>query len=173
MRLTNSIRDAFVTSVINDVPKETFTEKAESILVKAAIRGLPPKVQEIYNSPSLRHFVATHFLNSYGKPYLRNLVGSLVLPGPSDNFKLNTEEMAELQILQDKLRTQETKLGNLKTKLRGIAYGVTTRKALADLLPEFEKYLPRDFGPSERSLPVISNVVSEFIQAGWPKVEQS
>ena len=58
---------------------------------------------------------------------------------------------------------------SLREKLHGCAYAVTTRKALVDLLPEFEKYLPADDASVCRTLPVVQNVVSDFVKAGWPK----
>jgi hypothetical protein len=46
---------------------------------------------------------------------------------------------------------------------------VSTRKALVDLLPEFEKYLPADEAKAIASLPAVANVLSDFVKAGWPK----
>ena len=52
------------------------------------------------------------------------------------------------------------------------ALGASTRKGLADALPEFEKYLPADEPAAVRSLPVVANVVADFVKAGWPKGKQ-
>ena len=49
------------------------------------------------------------------------------------------------------------------------AMSCTTRKALANLLPEFEQYLPEDTPAAIRSLPAIANIVADFSKAGWPK----
>jgi hypothetical protein len=35
-------------------------------------------------------------------------------------------------------------------------------------LPEFEKYLPEDEAQAVRALPVVTNVVADFVKAGWP-----
>lgn len=45
----------------------------------------------------------------------------------------------------------------------------TTRKQAAEVLPEFEKYLPEDEPKALRTLPALANVAADFVKAGWPK----
>ena len=66
-------------------------------------------------------------------------------------------------------KEQEGIRASLKSQLKSAAHSVTTRKALAALLPEFEKYLPADEAAACKTLPVVQNIVADFAKAGWPK----
>ena len=59
----------------------------------------------------------------------------------------------------------------LETKLMAAANSCTTRKALVELLPEFEKYLPADQAAACKTLPAVANIMADFVKAGWPKDE--
>ena len=43
------------------------------------------------------------------------------------------------------------------------------RAAFVAKLPEFAHYLPAEDAPAGRSLPVVANLVTDFVKAGWPK----
>ena len=75
----------------------------------------------------------------------------------------------EIKILVDKHLEQRKKLNALKVKLEGITESATTVANLKKLLPEFGKYLPSDSETIDRSVPAITNLVSDFTAAGWPK----
>lgn len=182
MKLTNTIRDAFISQALHDVPKKDFKEEGQKIIMKAAIRNLPPRVKALYDDSSTRHFVVTHYFNynsiplpnaiirNYNHP-LNMVIGSMVVPGPAENsVKFDKEEIEALVNMYKESQEQETKLQLLRVKLRGVAYSTTTRKALADLLPEFAKYLPAEIpvGSSSKNLPAVTDVLSEFVRAGWP-----
>jgi hypothetical protein len=70
--------------------------------------------------------------------------------------------------LKIKRSLQEKARADLRSKLKSVAYSVSTRKALVAALPEFEKYLPADEAKAVRTLPVVQNVVADFVKAGWP-----
>lgn len=161
MKLTNTIRDAFVRSAMDDVPSEDFTEQARSLITADAVAALPPKVRAIWNDKTLRHLVATFYCHQH-----REFTAQV--PGCNE-LKLSPETMTALDALGGKHVAQITSRRALKDKLRSVAYSVNTRKALVDALPEFEKYLPKDEAAACRTLPVVANVVSEFVKAGWPK----
>lgn len=55
--LTNYMRDAFVSAAMNDVPQEDFGDQIQTLLIKAAISYLPPKVRALYDDPATRDFV--------------------------------------------------------------------------------------------------------------------
>jgi hypothetical protein len=74
-----------------------------------------------------------------------------------------------LEALVKKKDHDEELRADLHAKIKAVAYSVSTRKALADALPEFEKYLPADDAKAIRTLPVVANVVTDFMKAGWPK----
>lgn len=163
MRLTNYIRDAYINSVMFDVPQERYEEQMEKTILDDAIAQLPGPVRAIWKDPKLQGYIETHSVYPAAK------AGCVQVPClSSGGFKLTDAASAQVLKLRD-LREEQTRgLSNLRTRLRSIAYGCTTRKALAEALPEFEKYLPKEEETS-RNLPVIANVVTDFVKAGWPK----
>lgn len=142
MRLTNDMRDAFVSSVINDVPKIDYDELIRSTRLKLAEAQLPPKVAAFWGNWCE--------------------CGRNAVPCAAEHAK----QIAELEAEHKK---QEETVLTLRGKVKAVAYSVSTRKALVDVLPEFEKYLPVDDENAARSLPVVANVVADFVKAGWPK----
>ena len=158
MRLTNYMRDAFISAAMHDVPQEDFEDQIQTLLVKAAISCLPPKVRAFYDDPATRDFVCqTRLPCGFKYAYVPGL-GTLPEGTQEKYIKL-----------KEKQKEQDTRLHGLRRQLRGVAYSARTRKALVALLPEFEKYLPADEQAAIKTLPAIANIVSDFTKAGWPK----
>ena len=163
MRLTNYIRDAFVTSVMDDVPRVNYHQQAEDLLRKSVIEELPLKVRAVWADTDTRGYLDTISINCHGL-HLR-------VPGLEHRNSAPAAAVAELTRL-DTLHKEQTQARlKLEEGLRAVAYGSTTRKSLVDKLPEFEKYLPKeDEKPS--NLPALANIVTSFMEAGWPKARE-
>lgn len=164
MRLTNYIRDAFINAAMHDVPKVDYNEQA----AKLAREYMQKKFEAIFpgidpNGPA----------NDWLEKYSISLPGSLqniYCISPTYRVLENDPKIwPKLSDIADKHKVQNKAMQDLRDKLRNVAYSCTTRKALADALPEFEKYLPEDEAKAIRSLPVVTNVVADFVKAGWPK----
>lgn len=163
MKLTNYIRDAYVRSVMGDVPDIDYTEKIIKHVTACVIKALPPGVAKVYSDSKTKGFIA-HRACSYGGVYVQ-VPGDCGLPAPQlagEDHKTLTE-LAALKV------AQQSKRQDLERKIKAAAYGCTTTKGLIELLPEFEKYLPAELEGTGRSLPVIANLMVELVQAGWPK----
>lgn len=166
MKLTNSIREAFINSAINDVPQVDYDEQANK-LGMAAIRA---KFAQAFPGADYDKACEAGWLNEQGigtPGSLRNIYAH----APDYGFLRDEcpEVYKELEKIAELNRRQTTRTQELRQKLHCVAYAVTTRKALAAALPEFEKYLPADLEKAAQNLPVVQNVVSDFIKAGWPK----
>lgn len=166
MRLTNTMRDAFIRAAMHDVPKEVdHSEEIRKIVTKDFVEKLPPKVRAVYDDPSICDWLKSDH-NHYGDVSVRyparETSGWSTKPKLSPNVQKKVDELAQKKKDNDKLRNE------LEAKLRNVAYSCTTRKQLAEALPEFEKYLPEDEAKAIRSLPVVTNVVADFVKAGWP-----
>jgi hypothetical protein len=167
VKLTNTIRDAFIRSVMDDTPSIDYAEQIRDAAMKAAVSKMPPKVASLWKDKELRQWVRL-------VGFSFDVVGGVSLPAPVGDF---TDEKraykatieAEISTLLAKAEGQRKERLELKNKIKGAAYGYTTRKALADAMPEFAKYLPADEAAANRSLPVVANVVADFVKAGWPK----
>jgi Nucleotide modification associated domain 5 len=162
MRLTNAIRDAFVRAAMADVPQKSYEKEIHDLIKEDAKKHLPPKVLELIEDPKTREFIKghSHYIRGYN---INNvwLYGSTYERSPKVN--------AKVEALLCESEEQTERINQLKGKLHAAAYSVTTRKALAEMLPEFEKYLPETEAKANRSLPVVANIVAEFTKAGWPK----
>lgn len=162
MRLTNQIRDAFISGVMRDVPSVDYSEQIRKLLCEDIEAQLPPAVLAIYKDKALCGYVNKSWSSfdtgvSVTYPWSDNITPSITAP--------TREKVAELGRLS---KLQSAARNDLQRKLKNVAYSVTTRKALVQALPEFEKYLPEDEAKAVRTLPVVQNVVADFVKAGWP-----
>jgi hypothetical protein len=162
MKLTNQIRDAFIKAAMSDVPQVDYQAKATELAkawVDSQFAIVFPGVDRVKAEPWLEHC-------SFHMPgELHSFYGV----APEYNFlRSNAALWAELLGLDKKLQAQTNQRDGLEEQLRGCAYGVTTIKALAELLPEFAHYLPSEATPA-RMLPATTGVVNAFHVAGWPK----
>ena len=166
MRLTNFLRDAFVRAAMHDVPSVNYEEQAHK-LARDHIRVMFKKdfpdtdydkacKSEWFNSGSINmpygiHGIHVHCMSSWNM------------------LKDETKVWAKLEELGVKKKEQDKKLSELESRLKGVAYACTTRKQLEEALPEFSAYLPEEEAKAAKTLPAVANVLSEFVQAGWPK----
>lgn len=156
MKLTNNLREAFIRAAMDDVPHVDYSEQIQSVAQKAAAALLPLKVRALWADNTLRPYVATVYFRG------------AMLPGTNaDDNKIRAAAEVVVAPLIKAREAQEAARKDLARKLRAVAYSVTTRAALVEALPEFEKYLPAD--ERTANLPAIANVVAEFVAAGWPK----
>ena len=162
MKLTNMIRDAFVRAAMDDVPSVDFEEQYRKLMTDDAVSQLPPAVRKLWDNKATRDYV---HLTQVGYRYCSF---SAYVPGMRD-YKPSAEAAEKGQALKAQQEAQEATRRQLRENLKSAAYSVSTRKALVDMLPEFEKYLPADEAAANRSVPVIANLVADFSKAGWPK----
>lgn len=159
MRLTEGMRDSFVKQVMDDVPSQDYDEQRRQLVQADAIAQLPPKIRAIYKDPALCDFITQRNVNIEGH----------YISVPGYDYHISNEIAAECRKLEKLDEGQDTQRGELRAKLRGVASSVTTTAALLTALPEFEKYIPKDPAAAIRTLPVLANVVTDFVKAGWPK----
>ena len=162
MKLTNQIRDKFIKSVMSDVPYVDYQAQAQEM----AENWLTQQMNAIFPGVDIEK----------AKPWLER--NSVYMPGKLkcfytyaphfDHLRTNTSLWTKLESIEKKLREQNEKRERLSEQLRGCAYGVTTIKALSELLPEFAHYLPSEATPA-KMLPATTGVVDAFHAAGWPK----
>lgn len=163
MKLTNTMREAFVRAAMDDVPSIDYDTLIRKAALQAALKALPATVRKVYDDEKTRTYLENTFLRFGGV--------SVYVPGRT-NTDISDEDKKSLNELATAKSVQETGRNELRGKLASAATAVTTRKALAELLPEFEKYLPADLGAANRMLPAVANIVADFTKAGWPKGKQ-
>lgn len=161
MKLTDSIRCAFIRAVMADVPTVDYAEMQRKLIQDDAVSQLPPKVRKIYDDKELRPYL--NFFNSWS--YNIQVVGI-----SREDFRPSGDVKIEYDRLQALRKDQDKKNYELERKLRGVVNSCTTLKQLQERLPEFEKYMPKDEKAAATiNLPALANLVTDFVQAGWPK----
>lgn len=167
MKLTNIIRDSFVNAAMQDVPTIDYRQKAIEVFKKAALDAMPASVARIYQDPKTSEYINKGYIH-YGSfnHYIPSKSGNLS-GAEAMNF-LGKENCEELEKIQHANKAQTAQRNELRANLRSVAYACTTRKQLLEALPEFEKYLP-SVENKTIALPAVSNLVSAFVKAGWPK----
>lgn len=133
MKLTNYMRDAFIRAAMGDVPKIDYAGQIDKAFRDAANALLPAKVKALLKDKDCECYVNFEFHS------VKRMGSNKSVPAPRGygEFKLPAEAVAAIDALIDKDKEQTASLNVLERKVRGVAYAVTTRKALADALPEF------------------------------------
>ena len=165
MKLTNYIRDAFITAAMQDVPRVDYSEQARAVANKA----IKDAFEKDFPGLDFEKTKQSGWLPNIGIK-MPNALMNLYGPAKSwDMLEKMPKVWEKLTELSRKHGDQAQARGELERKLRAVAYSCSTRKALAEALPEFTDYLPADEAKAIRSLPVVANVVTDFVKAGWPK----
>jgi hypothetical protein len=162
MKLTNYTRDAFITSVMDDVPKIDYHEAYRAAFLEAYIPTLPKVVQDMWASNATRPYLALTSARGCGSSFsvpTNDRYGEIPTPAAA------TDKLAALVAAHN---AQKQARDALRVNLKGAAYGCTTTKALRELLPEFDRYLPAEIEKTSRQLPVVQNIMADFVKAGWP-----
>lgn len=168
MKLNKYIREAFVRAAMDDVPHVDYAQQARDLARKTAYDALPANIKAIADDPIFEGCLNRTYIALPGVFCGVRVVGHQDEWGIADNprFALVWEQLKEMSRLA---KEQDDRRKALKSKLESAAAAVTTRKALATMLPEFEKYLPADYAPAIKTLPMCANLVADFMDAGWPK----
>lgn len=158
MRLTNSIRSAFVKSVMNDTPSVDYTELMQKEANRIGRAMMPPEVAAAYDKHPdwfSAQWTSIGKWQGYG-------------PFPACTVYFVAADIQVMNQLKALEYEQHQARKQLRNQLEQIAASATTTKALAEALPEFARYLPTDEAKA-RNLPALANVVADFVKAGWPK----
>jgi len=167
VRLNKYDKQAFVAAVMQDVPQIDYHDQKQTIVNEFALARMPEPVRAIAKNPAYAGWLATasHMTPGAWHGYVEAYSDS----SPVSIKEQSPKAWEKLEAIAEEEKTQEERIKALRAKLEGVTAGCHTRKALAAALPEFEKYLPAAPGETCKTLPALANIVTDFIQAGWPK----
>ena len=157
MRLTNYMRDAFVRAAMDDVPYIKYDDQIREFMAA--------EVTAMKQALRIDHVPFDRLVNNY--VYVGGQ--SHAARGLCDSELKTLQALPAIKELVRKQEAQNKERSDLQRTLQGAITACNTRKQAVEALPEFEKYLPADGEKAMRSLPVIANVLSDFVKAGWPK----
>lgn len=167
MKLTKSDREAFVAAVLNDVPSVDYNDQAQKLVRAELETKLPDKVLSVLKDKTIAHYIEAKYVVMPGK--LQDFYTAAAA-----GFEKSDSLIKALEQIDRLDRVQTDALTQLREKVAGVIGACTTLKQAIERLPEFTQYLPANRDESGlANLPVISNVVAELVQAGWPKDKQS
>ena len=165
MKLTNYLRNAFVSAVMQDVPVQDFDEQIDKACVEAVAKELPEKLRAAWLDPLLRCYFDTRGLHVHDDFYVQ-------APSPLYSYDESNELCCRIKNALLPLAEQGAEARGvrreLEDKLHAVVAGCNTRKQLVEALPEFEKYAPQETAKLA-GLPAVSGVVADLVAAGWPK----
>jgi hypothetical protein len=155
MKITKYDRLAIVRAIMADVPKPDKTKRRVEIQ-DAVVKAMSPTVRKVFRE-------CPGALRS-------NHVGDLVSDGSWDSRSIVVGDVTDemIKTILKPYVDQDDAFYSAQNKLRNAIDSCTTRKALMDRLPEFEKYFPTEAAPT-KNLPALANVVADLSKLGWPK----
>lgn len=166
MRLTQTVRQAFVRAVMDDVPEINYQDQAKKVVMADAESQLPAAIREAWKDPASAVFINSCYC---GMPYGLSSIGGVPRARGTD-FKLSQKASSEVKAIAELAQAQKKTRAELKAKIEAVAESATTSKKLAELLPELAKYMPPDQETlAKANLPALADVVPSLTAAGWPK----
>jgi hypothetical protein len=156
VKLTKYDKQAIVNAIMADVPKPD-KDKRRNDIQAAIVKAMNPAVRKVFKD--------------FPGALRTSHIGDLVYNDRYDSRYLIVGDVGE-KVLEEILkpyREQDAARYSAETKLRNAIESCTTRKALMERLPEFEKYFPAESAPLSKSLPALANVVADLSKLGWPK----
>lgn len=164
MKLSKLTKQAIVRAIWNEVPEIDY--KARKVVIQAALVELfTPEVKAVYEKqPGALKAVYCSPLSSYA--------------GGSSDMSYEDRHVTVADLTEEQIDsvlepyTEEDRARvEARNKLVDLIMGCSTRNRLVKLLPECEKYLPAAES-TDRSLPVVANVIADMTKLGWPKGER-
>jgi hypothetical protein len=157
MKLNKYDKQAIVKAIMADVPKPDKVKRRAEIQA-AIVKAMSPTVRKVFKeSPQALREYHVH--------------GDLTYNGDWKSRTVVAGDVADdvLGAILKPYRDEDEAIYAAHIKLRNAVDSCTTRKALMDRLPEFEKYFPAESAPISKNLPALANVVADLSKLGWPK----
>ena len=161
MKLSQTLKKAFIASVMQDVPKVDYLEQAQKCARKHFERLMPAEILQV-----MQKYPSWFGNNRF---YTVGRLPMFYTKSPECNINLLREDVQateELHQIAEAYDLQEKARDTLEAKLRGVVHGCDTLKQLKEALPEFEKYMPEENQPASQNLPALANIVADFKAAG-------
>jgi len=172
MRLNESIRSAFVNAVLNDTPKVDYVEQRRKIIQDHLFAIAPAAILRVYKDQDLRRFLRLDHVSYEGASGSRlswGLGKYWLVPDTSYTYKIEDKSiLKQLHAIDEQETAQVNQRTELEKKLRATILAFNTVKQARDALPEFVKYLPDEADPKCKTLPAITDLVTDLVKAGWP-----
>lgn len=174
MKLTIAHKEAFIDSVMSDVPKINFDNQYNKVVKDDMLKNAPPKIKAVLEDKELKHILLTGNNsvaplskkrdNEYYSAYQVEIYAVTCYP----SFKLSGGASQAADAIMEGAIAQYVARSKLADDTRSAIQSCNTLAQAHKLLPEFGKYLPVQTSPTQM-LPAIANLAADLTKAGWPK----
>lgn len=173
-RLTNDMRNSFVTAVLADVTDGGLEEQLHKVVRKAYMQSVPKVIIEAMKLNDVENYINVRSLSFNTAPpgehawdYYRTSIGGLPCSGSNDpTTKDLIERFPDVAQAWAAWREFYENKRALETKLQAVAASCSNTQKLIAALPELEKYLPTEATVS-KDLPATNEVAVLLSTLGW------
>lgn len=168
MRLTNEIRDEFISKVDKSIRRRHPLNQSKYVeAVKALVEASTPKEVLEFKKKYPRFIGSGTYVKVEAPVYGTMWFHALT---EDDRPQLDPVALAELGKKHALYLKERDRIKETKNKLRAIVYSCSTLKKLKEALPELVKYMPEETSVQKYLpvSPVIGEVVSELLSLGVP-----
>ena len=163
MRLTKSMKQAFVRRVMDDTEVINYQQQAYDLVESCIQEQMPEALRTVAQDKEMRKVLNNHYVEVEGFSYL-SIAGARGLSvTPAVNKQI--AQLHDMSVHQQKLREAA------QDRLNVAVEGCTTLKALRERFPELAKYMPAE-KVKEHPVPSVTGVLSALTAAGWPRPQQ-
>jgi len=161
MRLSMSVKDTIISHISQDFESIDYRGQAAKIITDHYFNKLPKQVQALVKDTNKVQHIKNSTIPSRGH------IPQTCVKG---DFPYAMDEALHDRIDElDKLQKEQSQKHSIARKALYDAFaGITTRKQLIELFPQFEKYCPDEFGRT-KGTPMCIDVMPAVTAAGWPK----
>lgn len=168
MNLNKTTKAMIIDDIMNDVPRVDYDKqllgRAEHLVKQKQIEvfGSDDRVKTLIYEGSINY----NYIRLYNRVYSKTI--PVVAYGLTNGEIESIRKDEQIVEIIDKLIAQDNHLANLRKKLETMFAGIKTKKQAMRVAPEFEKYYPNEVTQTS-NLPVVTEVISDLVEAGWPK----
>lgn len=168
-KLTKSDRDAFVSAVLNDIPRTDYDKMARDLVLKASKDALPDVLKN--NWIEVQPYIAQTY---YWMPDGLGTCAGYAQHSASARYATTAfpEVSDRVKDIAAKARQQRAEREATKRELMTAIASCTTLKQAKQRFPDLVKYLPADREPAKTTnVPAIRTeaVMAALTRAGWKK----
>lgn len=171
MKLTNAIRQAFVSAVLADVPMQSYDKLLAALIQKDALSQLPAQIQEVEKDAELKQYLSKKYYwlrASDSEGFDGYFSTSIDVIGGSSEYKESESIQAQKREYINAHLVQEKMLKEFRYKLEQAINAVATVKQAKELMPQFSQYLP-----IEATTAIFSSLAGDLKALGFPKIALS
>lgn len=171
MKLNASQRQAFVLSVMADIPKVDFHQQFEKLIKEDMLAVAPPVVAALLKDKEYAYILFTGGSNIRLPEIAEcNYVRSVSSVSIYRGYKISAEAAKKAKTLYLVANKQESLLSEMTEKIEAAILGCSTLKMALAVMPEFAKYLPTEADKTPGAmLPMVANLAADLCKMGWPK----